>query len=586
LIPNQSKAIKIIICVLLVAITASVYWQVNNYPFIYTYDDQHYVTKNDHVLQGMTIQNIIWSFTATEAGFWHPLTWLSLLLDRQLYGLNAGGYHLTNLFLHLINTILLFLLLNRMTGALWRSAFVAALFALHPLHVEVVALVSQRKDVLCTVFWLLTTLAYVSYSKDETPKVWRYLLVVLFFIMGLMAKPMLVTLPFVFLLMDYWPLNRIHFEIRDNEKRWYKKIKWVVDKGNHTITFLLLEKAPFILISFFVSWLTLFTEKKVAAVVKWTDLTLSARIGNAFVSYIEYISKMIVPVRLSVFYPHPMNIPLWKVIFCLALIIVISIVVVYYIRKRPYLSFGWFWYLGTLVPVIGIIQVGAHAMADRYTYIPLTGLFIILAWGGADLAKRWFQGKVLLSALSIIIVMVMTMLTFFQIRHWKDDWHLFAHAASVTENNYMAINNLAVLLMEKKEYQQAYVFAAEALKIHPRLAAANFNMGNILLKLGDQKKALLYLREALRLDPSSVVAMVSLGDFYFKTGAVDDAIAMYEKALVLQPENSAVHNNLGVAYAVKGQNDQAIFHFKKALMIDPDHSDARNNLNRITSQSK
>jgi tetratricopeptide (TPR) repeat protein len=557
---------------------------VQNHKFIIAYDDYQYVTKNVHVQKGLSPESISWAFTTTDAGFWHPLTWLSLMLDYQLYGLNAGGYHWTNLLLHIISTLLLFSVLYRMTGSIWRSGFVAALFALHPLHVESVALVAQRKDVLSTVFWMLTMYAYVSYV--DRPGVWRYLVIFIAFILGLMAKPMLVTLPFVLVLLDYWPLNRFRFELKNNETDLRRKIAFIAVRPRNTISLLILEKIPFITLTIIISAITFFTEQKFSAIVSLKKLSLYARIENALVSYVEYISKMIFPVNLAVFYPHPIALPLWQVSLCLLLLICISVIVLYYIKKYPYLIVGWFWYLGTLVPVIGLIQVGSHAMADRYTYIPLIGLFIIVAWGFADLAKKWRYGRSLFSSSAILILILMMILTWGQLRYWKNGLTLFNHAIEVTEDNYFAYNNLATIFMEKGDYRQAYQYASKAIQIHPQLAAGHFNMGHILARLGDTEKAIYHLQEALKLQPDSLDAMKKLGDVFIQHGFIEAAISQYTKVLNITPNDPDIHNNLGVALAMRGRYGAALVHFRRALDLKPDYIDAKKNMELLLRKKK
>lgn len=581
---SKTNFSKIFICLILLISIIAVYWNVQNHKFIIAYDDYQYVTKNVHVQKGLSPESISWAFTTTDAGFWHPLTWLSLMLDYQLYGLNAGGYHWTNLLLHIISTLLLFSVLYRMTGSIWRSGFVAALFALHPLHVESVALVAQRKDVLSTVFWMLTMYAYVSYV--DRPGVWRYLVIFIAFILGLMAKPMLVTLPFVLVLLDYWPLNRFRFELKNNETDLRRKIAFIAVRPRNTISLLILEKIPFITLTIIISAITFFTEQKFSAIVSLKKLSLYARIENALVSYVEYISKMIFPVNLAVFYPHPIALPLWQVSLCLLLLICISVIVLYYIKKYPYLIVGWFWYLGTLVPVIGLIQVGSHAMADRYTYIPLIGLFIIVAWGFADLAKKWRYGRSLFSSSAILILILMMILTWGQLRYWKNGLTLFNHAIEVTEDNYFAYNNLATIFMEKGDYRQAYQYASKAIQIHPQLAAGHFNMGHILARLGDTEKAIYHLQEALKLQPDSLDAMKKLGDVFIQHGFIEAAISQYTKVLNITPNDPDIHNNLGVALAMRGRYGAALVHFRRALDLKPDYIDAKKNMELLLRKKK
>lgn len=574
---SKSNLLKIFICLFLFISVIAIYWHVQNHEFILKFDDEEYVTRNVQVQKGLSWESIRWAFTSTtEAGLWHPLTWLSLMLDYQLYGLNAGGFHRTNLLLHIISTILLFLVLSRMTGSLWRSGFVAALFALHPLHVESVAWIAERKDVLSTVFWMLTMHAYVSYV--DRPRAWRYLLILIAFILGLMAKPMLVTLPFVFLLLDYWPLNRFQLELRNNETSNKRKILIIPIGQRNSIALLFLEKLPLIILIIIFSYITFLTVDTVSSIISLKILSIFARIGNALVSYVEYISKMILPLNLAVFYPHPMTLPMCQVGFCLLLLSCISLINLYYIKKYPYLIVGWLWYLGTLVPVIGLVQVGLHAMADRYTYIPLIGLFIIVTWGFADLAKRWHHGRLLFSSAAILILILMMVLTWGQLRHWKNNLTLFNHAIDVTEDNYFAYNNLACIFIEKRDYRQAYQYASIAIQINPHLPAIQCNMGIILARFGNTEKAIYHFQEALKLQPDFLDAMKKLGDVYVQQGSIEAAISQYSKVLNITPDDQEMHNNLGVALEIRGRDDDALVHFRRALDLKPDYIDAKNNM--------
>jgi tetratricopeptide (TPR) repeat protein len=471
-----------------------------------------------------------------------------------------------------------------MTRAVWRSGFVAALFALHPLHVESVAWVAERKDVLSTVFWMLTMYAYVVYVNR--PGVWRYLMILIAFILGLMAKPMLVTLPFVLLLLDYWPLKRFRFELFNNETSNRRKIAIIPIGQRNSIVRLILEKLPLIIISIVFSSVTFFTVQKVSSMVSLKILPIYARIENALVSYVEYISKMFLPVNLAVFYPHPMILPLWQVGLCLILLICISFIVTYFIRRCSYLCVGWFWYLGTLVPVIGIFQVGSHAMADRYTYIPLIGLFIIVAWGFADLAKKWQYGKPVFLSAAILILILMMILTLGQLRHWKNGLALFTHAIEVTEGNYLAYNNLALIFMGKGDYQQAYQFALKASKSNPQLPFSIYIMGSALAKLGNTEKAIYYLQEGLKLQPNSLDAMKMLGEVYMQRGSIEAAILQYRKVLTITPNDPAIHNNLAVSLATRGRYKDALVHFRRALELKPDYIDAKNNMKLLLKKKK
>jgi len=505
-------------------ITLAVYCQVVNHEFIY-YDDNVYVTENPYIKSGLTSENVVWSFTAKVLGNWHPLTLLSHMLDCQLYGLNSGRHHLTSVFFHIANTLLLFLVLRRMTDALWRSAFVAALFAIHPLHVESVAWVAERKDVLSTFFWMLTMWGYVRYV--ERPGVNRYLLVVLFFVLGLMAKPMLVTLPFVLLLLDYWPLKRFQF-------------------GQSGGGRLVLEKLPLFVLSAASSVVTYFVQQSEGAVRSLSGFPVAVRIENAIISYINYIIKMFCPLNLSVFYPHPGTLLFWQISGACLLLVSISFIVFRIIRQHPYIAVGWLWYMGTLVPVIGLVQVGLQAMADRYTYISLIGIFIIIAWGFPKILVRWRYKKTVLASISSALLLILMTLAWFQVRYWVNSISLFEHALHVTTNNYMMHNGL----------------------------------GAALANQGKMDKAISHFSESLRINPWNEETQYILGLAFAKQGRIDEAIIHYYEALRINPRFAEAHNKLGVALNRKGEIEDAIVHFREALRISPDLTNANNNLKK------
>ena len=404
------KKQKLIVYIILTVATLAVFWQVNQYDFV-NLDDQVYVTENDHIQSGITPEGFCWAFSTTYAGFWHPLTWLSLMLDDQLHGLNAGGYHLTNLILHILSTLLLFWLFNRMTGAIWKSAFVAAFFALHPLHVESVVWIAERKDVLSAFFWMLTLCLYVYYT--EKPVIKRYLLVLFGFVCGLMSKSMVVTLPVVMIFLDYWPLRRFEFT------------------ENNCVLWQLKEKTPFVIFSAVSFVLTIYSQYNPS--VKYYPL--SSRIANAPVSFVTYLEKTFIPNDLAAFYPFPVQIPLWQVLGSTLLILAVSAVVIIAVKRLPYLFSGWLWYAITLLPVIGIIEVGDFAMADRYTYLPSIGVAIMLAWGIPSLIKSENIRKKILFPVSIATIAIMAVLAWQQCGYWKNSIELWNHALHVTRDN-------------------------------------------------------------------------------------------------------------------------------------------------------
>jgi len=555
-----------LIAAILLAVTFVAFYQTLGHDFIRFYDDDEYVVKNPMVSAGLTKEGIVWAFTKSHSANWHPLTWMSHMLDCRLYKLNPMGHHLTSLLFHIANVLLLFWVLTLMTRSLWRSGFVAALFAIHPLHVESVAWVAERKDVLSTFFWILTMLAYVWYVRR--PGIGRYLLVALAFVMGLMSKPMLVTLPFALLLLDYWPLGRLR-------------------SGNARKA--VLEKAPLWGLSIASSIITYAVQQKAGAVAMLGQFPVAVRIGNALVAYVGYIVKMLWPSGLAFYYPRSGN-PLaaWQVVGAIIVLVCISVFVIRAARKRPYLAMGWLWYLGTLIPVIGLIQVGSHAMADRYTYVPLIGLFIIVAWGVPEfLARRKPKEAPLLAILAVIVIVVLTVCTWIQVGYWKDGVTLYEHALACTTNNAMTHNNLGNVLFEQNEFAKAAEHFSAALEIDPKMAEARNNLGNALVKMGRVEEGIAQYREALRLMPNDTQAHFNLGIVFSNQGKLDEAIAEYTEALRLKPDNPGGYNNLGNVYARLGRFDDAIAHYREVIRLQPNSPDTYNNMgNALAAQGK
>ncbi len=596
-------------CLFLFIATATAYWSVRNHEFV-NYDDGLYVTKNRNVQAGLTWDGIKWAFTTTHASNWHPLTWLSHMLDYEIYGPKPGGHHLSSLLFHAANTLLLFLVLSKMTGAPWRSGFVAALFGLHPLHVESVAWVAERKDVLSTFFWLLTMWTYARYA--ERPGLSRYLLVLLFFAFGLMSTPMLVTLPFVMLLLDYWPLNRLRPGHGDEDSVQTQSLFITSGKESPTLH-LILEKVPFLVLAGIASVVTLFAQQHGGALRSLESVSADVRIANALVSYVNYIIKMAWPQELAVLYPHPGNtLPMWKAWGAALLLVCVSFLVFRARRTRPYLPVGWLWYLGTLVPVIGLVQVGGHAVADRYSYVPLIGLFVIISWGMADLGGRVRCGRFVLATSAATLLLAFTARTWFQVGHWQNSMALFKRTLDVTSDNYVAHNNLGLALAEHGDLEEAiahYSFAmhinpnyakaynnmgvalaeqgklkkaaagySEALRINQDYEDAHYNLGNALAEHGNLKEAIAHYSEALRIKPDFAKAHINLAKALASQGKLREAIAHYYEALRIEPDNATAHGNLGAALADQGELDQAIVHFSKALRIAPDDAKAHHNM--------
>ncbi len=575
ILSSRRYILILLISLSLIVVTLAAFEQLRNHTFL-NFDDNVYITQNRNVQSGLTLEGVIWAFTTTDAANWHPLTWLSHMLDCQLYGLNPSGHHLTNLVFHIASTLLLFLVLERMTGALWRSSFVAALFALHPLHVESVAWVAERKDVLSTFFWMLTMWTYVHYV--ERPGFNRYLLVLLFFILGLLSKPMLVTLPFVLLLLDYWPLGRFQFGQSSGDHK--SNTSRSMNSGHQKSIPLrsVREKAPFFVLSAVSSILTIFAQQIGGAVKSLEYYPLESRIANALVSYVSYIVKMIWPNQLAVLYPYQEMLPIWKVVGSGLLLVCASLLVMRAARKLPFLIVGWFWYLGTLIPVIGLVQVGSQAMADRYTYVPLIGLFIMIVWSVPDIWVGWRYRRVVLSISAGLLLSLLVIITRLQVNHWQNSIMLYEHSLAVTSNNFIIHNNLGLALVEQRKIQEAIAHFTEALRIQPDDAEAHYSLGLALAGQRKIQEAIAHFAEALRIKPDYAEAHNGLGVTLVWQGKIQEAIAHFAEALRIQPDNAKAHYNLGIALAEQGKIQEAIIHYTEALRIKPDYAEAHINL--------
>jgi tetratricopeptide (TPR) repeat protein len=560
---------ELLICFFLIFATLAVFWQVQHFDFV-NYDDNDYVTDNHHIQNGLTLKGVIWSFTTTHSGNWHPLTWLSHMIDYRIYGMRPGGHHLTNLFFHIANTLLLFFVFRKMTGELWQSSFVAALFALHPIHVESVAWISERKDVLSTFFFLLTIWCYFSWTKYSGNS--YYLMALLFFILGLLAKPMLVTLPFVLLLLDAWPLCRMSLphpyehDLDDNKFQIFRFI-W--------------EKVPFFILAAASCIITFLAEKKGGAVKSLDLYPIKVRIANALLSYLKYLIKLFVPHNMAVLYEHPGVLPWWKITGALLILVSISFLAIRAIKQRPYFAVGWFWFLGTLIPVIGLVQVGSQAMADRYTYIPFIGLFIIIAWGAPGLIYRLPHKNKWVAVIATLFLAILTVTTWKQVQYWKNSITLFEHTLKVLPQSYLPHNNLGNALDKAGRTDEAIKHYREALRIKPDYAKAHNNLANALEKIGRTDEAIKHYSEALQIKPNLEQAHYNLANALEKIGRTDEAIKHYSEALQIKPHFEQAHNNLGLALIHKGNIAGAEYHFREALRINPDYIVAKDNLKKI-----
>ena len=520
----------ICICIALAVLTWGVFGQTLRYDFV-NYDDPRYVYQNTRITSGINLANVAWAFTHIHSENWHPLTTITHMFDCQLYGLKAGWHHFTNVLLHAVAVVLLFIALQHMTGALWRSAFVSAVFAVHPLHVESVAWIAERKDVLSAVFFMLTLIAYLHYTR--APSIGRYLTVALVVALGLMSKPMLVTLPFVLLLLDYWPLARIEGQ-RSNTGR--------------QVLQLVLEKIPLLALCAVSSIVTFLAQR--GAIGGTEQLPLSARINNTLVTYIVYIGQMFWPVRLAVFYLHPENrLPVFEITFAVIVLIGITAVAVILRRKAPYFITGWLWYLGMLVPVIGLVQVGWQGHADRYTYLPQIGLYIAVSWAVTDLTRSWRFQQVALGAAAVVVVGALTWRAWLQTSYWRDSETLFTHALAVTGDNDVALNNLGIIFLEKGQLDDAISKLQAAIDLRPENGPAHDNLAKALLKKGQVAEAMVHYRKFLEIEPENVEARNTLGTALIQQGHVKEAIDQWQDALALQPDNGNAASNLAWVFA-------------------------------------
>lgn len=555
----DDKRLHIVIVCCLVALTLVVYAQTVDFDFV-NFDDNNYISTNPRVLEGVTVSGVRWAFTTFYESNWHPLTWFSFMLDADIGGLvgafgldigeyDAGMYHLTNVVLHTANVVLLFALFNSITGMRWRSAVVAALFAVHPLHVESVAWVTERKDVLSTLFWLLTTIAYVRWTARPDRR--SYWLVVVLYALGLMAKPMLVSLPLVLILLDFWPLNR--FRIRDNSRQGEPPANCQSPTANRALRSLFLEKWPLFALALCSSVITFLAQRYGGSVVEVEGFPVLARLLNALVSYKTYIVKMLLPTDLAVFYPMRLVISLRQIIPAVLLFAAATALAIRCSGKdsTKWVTVGWFWYVITLLPVIGILQVGLQSMADRYTYVPLIGLFIIVAWGVPTLTERLIRtpavGTVALAALGAIVIAVLTAQARVQVGHWKDGSTLFAHNLRVTGSNYYSELFYASALDEAGRPDEAIGHYTRAAGAKPQASAPQTGMGTALAKMGRYSDALVHMRRAVELDPGDAKARNNLGGLLLYHNKVREAVVQFEAALKINPDYVGAQRNLELA---------------------------------------
>ena len=547
---TKERRQTIFVCLLLGFGCIAIYWPARGFDFVY-FDDPLYVVNNFHINQGWSWPSWQWCFQAGYAANWHPVTWMSHMTDCQWFGVKPGGAHLVNLLLHSANSMLLFLLLRRMTQAIWRSALVAALFALHPVHVESVAWISERKDVLSAFFWILTIWAYVHYVNKRNAM--RYLLTLLLFMVALMAKPMVVTLPFVLLLLDGWPLRR-------------------VQRGR--IGRLILEKTPFFLLSAGSCVLTVLAQHRGGAISSFARVPMAERLANSAMDYLRYAEKLFWPVNLSIIYPLVPSSLGAEMIVASVFIVGLTVGAILLVKKHPYCLVGWLWYLGALVPVIGLVQVGSQSMADRYTYLPSIGFFILICWGGYDIASRLHVSTTAMGIAAVVVLTACACATERQLGYWKDSGELFRHALDVDPDNYLAHNYYGAFLREQHQLPEAEAECAKAVEIAPAYAMGHVFLSGILLLEGKQAEAAAEIRAALSYEPDLVMARINLGDILFSQGRYADAAAEYGKAVEYNPGEPKLHVSLGRMLRLQNKLDEAQGEFEQALNLNPASIDA------------
>jgi len=567
-----------------------VYYQTVDFDFI-IYDDPNYAQDNPRVNRGFSWEGIVWSFTTFHSANWHPLTWLSLMLDGELYGGQAGGYHWTNVLFHLANTLLLFLVFHGMTGALWRSGFVAALFAVHPLHVESVAWVAERKDVLSGFFWMVTLGFYWRYVKS--PSLGRYGVMVASFVLGLMSKPMVVTLPLVLLLLDFWPLRRFERcegagqrnDPGETARLWAVKgrsgVAWRMAFNQLRGMRLFMEKIPLLCFSLISGILTLYAQKAGGALLSFDKISLSERVANAFVSYAAYLFNTIWPVNLALLYPHPKVWPLRTVILSFLTFVMITIFVLRSRREHDFLKTGWLWYLITMLPVIGIVQVGNQAMADRYTYLPLIGVFIMIVWLCPARVTASMLVKTVLTVATVAVLLVMTATAHRQASLWRNSETILGHSLEKTRGNYEAANNLGVVYFHKGRYDQAAVYLERAIDINPGFAVAYNNLGQVRVASGDVKGGIALFRKGLQIRPDLKKMRRNLAAALLLAGDFNEAADLYHQLVRENPKDADLFNDLGAALAESGKIEEARLQFQRSLLLKPTHEAARHNLKII-----
>ena len=568
---------KLLCLILLFVSTFLVYWQITGNEFI-NFDDGLYITNNPWVKDGLTIDGMIWAFDLDYKGglYWHPLAWLSHMTDVELFGLNPGGHHFVSMMFHIICSMLLFLTLNLMTGSVWKSFFTASLFALHPLNADTVAWAAERKNLLSTLFWMLTVLSYIYYASR--PNFIKYLLVVIVFLLGILSKPMLVTLPCALLLLDYWPLRRFQWASYD--------VQSLPQFHQSPTVVLIAEKLPMLAISLIATMLV--SGSLGNDFISFAELPFLIRIENALVSYVAYLIKLIYPMDLTVFYPFPKSLPLWQPVFSGILLAVISLVCIRLFRKAPYLLIGWLWYAGTLFPVSGIVQAGLWpAMADRWGYVPLIGIFIVIAWGIPAMFDAFWPKlkKPMLSVMIPAILIFYMSITYSQVHYWKNSTTLFNHALDVTHQNFIAHHNLGAAALSNNNLDKAIQHFRKAVAIKPDFMESYVNLGNIMADKGKPDDAIEYYKKSLFIEPGNTDTLIRIGNMFLKKHRTQEAMRYYRQAIEIVPRDIDAYCNMGNAFFLSGDTKSAIHCYNRAFDIDPSNTNVLRNLGLLYSKT-
>jgi Flp pilus assembly protein TadD len=577
-ITRKNVPTQIVVCIILIFVTLVVYYPDREKEFI-NFDDDVYILNNKFVNSGLRLENVKWAFSSTLHEHWHPLTWLSFMLDCQIFGLDPRGYHFVNAGIHSINVLLLFWVFQRMTGAFFRSTLVAALFALHPLHVESVAWAVGRKDLLSMFFFLLAIYSYVIFT--EKPIWLTYLVSVVFFCLGLLSKSMIITIPFVFLLLDLWPLGRLE---KGTLKFFSNSGLFAKLKRRPTLyrsLLLVFEKLPFFIIAFLIAIVLMLIRHKRVFHENWENILFWDRIANALIAYMNYIGKIFWPRNLALPYPPFAEVSNWEVLFAAVFLGSVSGMVISWMRRFPFLFVGWFWFLGTLVPVIGIIGTGPSVMADRYCYLPAIGIYVMLSWGSYEIFRKFSFRKHLFAVVGGLLIVILTSLSLEQVKVWQNSITLFTHTLRITRDNLKAHVNLGGALLKKKRPDEAIFHFKRSLQIEPDNWRIHNNIGMAYFGKQDFEASEVHFRQALKIKPKNPVAYKYLGMMYTDKRRLDEAIRYLSKAVEMAPKYSDAHINLGIALAKDNNMGGAIDHFKRAIEINPKDDKAYYNLGEV-----